>query len=548
MKEYVHEVVINWLVLTWSGLSSAKRFRFSTYDICEVKEYVHPDFVRTQCEDDSEQNQDVSDTRRHLRSSNSDDFLADNLYNEILDSYIRDYSTNSETTISFEEDLQYDTFVAFAKRLGSEELVDDNLKVPSAVDTTSRSPYTSPMDVDDESSPDQSLTSIPSTAPSSAPTSLLSSTPESDPYHEDLLEEHKHEDDFDDSFSEEYGDVITTSWCADSQNHKDVCNGTIKDCSRAGMDHCQKIGDACLGVMVHPSGWTKQFKGFKTCKSATMEEKSDWLTRLKTQQPSDMEQTEELDRLGSSPSLSPNTSATTISPSSLPTTSPSSAPSSSGYNGPAISPSTQPGMTPTPAPRTFFDATFCESLDMNDCAFCKEGSVASFYCGHLCSESSESDCLDSEHDSPDYYSQFCEYYCGNNELESHRDWSEICEYECGNGELDDVDWVQNWSEWCEHHDDCGDPELGEVDCPFAFITPLAICFCILVHNYRNCTRVEEVVEEAQPEELPFQSPHQTQEAAEKLDTPKETEEKQNDDWEVIQQREMSDQDDYVMVD
>lgn len=76
---------------------------------------------------------------------------------------------------------------------------------------------------------------------------------------------------------------------------------------------------------------------------------------------------------------------------------------------------------------------------------------------------------------------------------------------------------------------------------------LWISFCMIVHIYRNCTRVDEEVVEAHLEEPSSPSPQEAQEVTQELDTPKKIEEKHTDDWEVIQQRETSDQDGYVMV-
>ena len=70
---------------------------------------------------------------------------------------------------------------------------------------------------------------------------------------------------------------------------------------------------------------------------------------------------------------------------------------------------------------------------------------------------------------------------------------------------------------------------------------------MIVHIYRTCTRVDEDVVEAHLEEPSIPSPQEAQEELKDLDTPRKIEEKQTDDWEVIQQREMSDQDGYVMV-
>jgi len=557
VKENVHEFVINWLVLPWSAFSLPRRFRFSSrepYRFSTDLHHSYADHLRyqyqnhdphsTQCEDDFEQQQDVFD-----------DFLAGNLYNEIIDSYIRDYFTVDETTMSEES--------------AAEKLVDDNSKVPSPVDTTSRSPYTSP--VEEVVDGTLSVTSSPTTIPSSSPTSSPSTSPSSSSFPSlnpttslgdvripkyayyargerltlgqvEALRGKGGALPFDD-----YGDIIKTSWCADSENHKDACNGSIVDCFIQGMEYCQKVGDSCFGVMVHPLGWTLNHKAFKICTSISMVPKSDWWTRLKIQQPVDTQYAAESDEwelitglsdeecvnklccndwqspwhhlcytgphcskdcsdCNGDPSICHNkqnagwqrfvpkdkidTSPPALSPSKSPTSSPSSPPTtrpssspSSPTTSPLLPPTSYPSGSPTSSPST--SPTWIPSLSPSTTPSIPTPPPSRFY-------------------------------------------------------------NQDWPEWCV--EDCeSDIQLDGVDCPFGCMMSLWISFCMIVHIYRNCTRVDEEVVEAHLEEPSSPSPQEAQEVAQELETPKKIEEKQTDDWEVIQQRETSDQDGYVMV-
>jgi len=645
--------VINWLVLPWSAFSSPRR-------LCYQYQSWNHDPHSTQFEDNFEQQQDVFD-----------DFLAENLYNEIIDSYIRDYFTNDETSIISQTTGQLLS--------APEKLVADNSKVPSPVDTTSRSPYTSPVEevVDDTSR----VTSSPITSPSSSPSTsqTLSPSPISQPAAypspspvditdifyarweplalEEIKEFQELEENSDVLFRDDYGDIKRNSWCTDSENHKNACDGSIGDCFTAGMEHCQKAGDSCFGVMVHPGGWTKNHKAFKICTSMSMVPKSDWWTRLKIQKPLDTQHAVESDGLACSktqhgvesdglelitglsdeecvnklcckdwqhpwhhlcytgphcsedcsecngdpsichnkqnagwqrfvpdkintssqdsfPSSSP-TSPTT-SPSSSPSNSPTSSPSSSPTSSPS-SPSTNPSTTvgvPTPSPVLFpyfiewegldfdqFNDEWCklEIMGRTGCEACANSNGAGKYCKESCAKIGCSDPKATCDEGEPFKSTGCELDGGNCDgvfVESLglcaycvRDTNMLITEEITRFLDPPATWCeteQNWSEWCV--EDCrSDVQLDGVDCPFGCVMSIWICFCMIVHIYRTYTRVDEDVVEAHLEEPSIPSPQEAQEVAKDFNTPRKIEEKQTDDWEVIRQREMSDQDGYVMV-
>ena len=78
----------------------------------------------------------------------------------------------------------------------------------------------------------------------------------------------------------DYQEEITTEWCSDSINEKNICGGSKEDCLAKGEAKCS-ADNACYGVMYHPGYWSRNRKGVKFCTSRKLAPKGVWQAFLK---------------------------------------------------------------------------------------------------------------------------------------------------------------------------------------------------------------------------------------------------------------------------
>ena len=80
--------------------------------------------------------------------------------------------------------------------------------------------------------------------------------------------------------SDGYEQEITTRWCADHYDDKNMCDGSKLDCVARGKRKCT-LDPTCFGVMYHGGYWTQSRKGVKFCTSRRLVTKGDWTVYMK---------------------------------------------------------------------------------------------------------------------------------------------------------------------------------------------------------------------------------------------------------------------------